>query len=131
MDRGTYEDYFRQGKEKRFVPTNHQVLPRITKYGKIPESRAGWQDNYMTRPEKNVVTPGVCTFVRLQDQHANATSCSSPIGDGLMCYFCFETQVAPSGVSTDQLLNSYGGVFYQEAVELTHLLLLNPCRWRK
>jgi hypothetical protein len=40
-----------------------------------------------------------------------------------MCNFCYEVQVIPEGVSYDGLLNSLGGIFYMEAVELTALLI--------
>jgi hypothetical protein len=40
-----------------------------------------------------------------------------------MCYLAFETQVFPSGTSSDKLRHSLGCIFYQEAVTITHLLV--------
>jgi hypothetical protein len=37
--------------------------------------------------------------------------------------FCFEVQVIPDGVAYDGLLNSQGGIFYQEAVGIVALLV--------
>jgi hypothetical protein len=118
----TAEQYLADGREMRFVPAHHQALPRITHHGKIPASRQGWTDNYLCRPKKDKTAPGVFTFMGLS-QRGNAVTCSSPIGDGLTCYFWYEVKVIPEGVSYDGFLNSFGGVFYQEAVELAALMI--------
>jgi hypothetical protein len=52
-----------------------------------------------------------------------AVSRANPIGDGLTCYFCYETKVIPEVVSHDGHLNSLGGIFYMGAVELAALLI--------
>jgi hypothetical protein len=106
----------------RFVPTHHQVLPHITYHGKIPESHQGWTDNYLCRPKKDKTAPGVYTFMHLR-QRGDAVTCARPIGDGLVCNFCFKVQVIPEGVSYDGFLHALGGVFYQAAVEIVALLI--------
>jgi hypothetical protein len=91
----------------------------------IPESRAAWQDNYMARPKDGFTVPGVCAFTQLEKEHQKVTSCSDFLGDGCMYYLAFETQVFPSGTSSDTLQHSLGSIFYQEAVTITitHLLV--------
>jgi hypothetical protein len=45
------------------------------------------------------------------------------LGDGCVCCFLFEVQVLPDCTSTVARNVSFGGIFYQEGVELTHLLI--------
>jgi hypothetical protein len=94
--------YLQEGREKRYMPTNHQGLPRITRRGMIPESRAGWVDNWMARPKNDVAILGAYTFAMLENESQKTTSCSSFVGDGCMCYLVCEAQVLPSGISTER-----------------------------
>jgi hypothetical protein len=118
----TAEKYLADGREMRFVPTHRQVLPHITYHGKIPESHQGWTDNYLCRPKKDKTAPGVYTFMHLH-QRGDAVTCARPIGDGLVCNFCFKVQVILEGVSYDGFSHALGGVFYQAAVEIVALLI--------
>jgi hypothetical protein len=90
----------------------------------IPESRGGWVGNYMARPKNDITVPGVRTFTiaMLDQEHQKVTSCSDFIGDGCMYYLVLEAQVLQTGISTDKLQHSLGGIFYQEALTITHLL---------
>jgi hypothetical protein len=106
------EQYVRDGRERRYVPTSYQVLPGISRHRSISESRGAWADNYMTRLESPVMVPGVCACAQLIKEHDRAGSCADFLGDGCL-----------SGVSTDSMERSYGGIFYQEAVRITHLLV--------
>jgi hypothetical protein len=58
----------------------------------------------------------------LDKEHQKVKSCSDFKGDGCMYYLAFETQVSPTGISTEQLQHSLDGILYQEAVTITHLL---------
>jgi hypothetical protein len=106
------EQYVRDGRERRYVPTSYQVLPGISRHRSISESRGAWADNYMTRLKGPVMVPGVCACAQLIKEHDRAGSCADFLGDGCL-----------SGVSTDSMERSYGGIFYQEAVRITHLLV--------
>jgi hypothetical protein len=117
------EQHVRDGRERRYVPTSYQVLPGITRRGSIPESRAGRTDNYMTRPKSPVVVPGVWTFTQLIKERDRAGSCADFLGDGCVCYLVVVVQVVPSGISTDAMEHSYGNIFCQEVVRITHLLV--------
>jgi hypothetical protein len=119
----TAATYLQECRGRRCVPTNHRALPGITARGMIPESRAGWVGDWMARPKRDVAIPGAYTFVSLENEHQKPTSCSDFIGDSCVNCLACETQVLPSGISTRQLHYSYGGIFYREAVSLTHLLI--------
>jgi hypothetical protein len=58
-----------------------------------------------------------------REQYLEVCAAADTLGDGCVYHLEFEVQVIPTCTSSDNKLNSYGGVFYQEGVEITHLLV--------
>jgi hypothetical protein len=69
------------------------------------------------------MTPGVYTYIDLDEDHYWLGSWSDPLGDCTGCYFVFETVVNPRATSSDKLEGSKGSVFCQEAVHISALLI--------
>jgi hypothetical protein len=116
----TAEQYLIEGRETRYVPVHSQTLPCIAEMcyrncKMLPESRAGWVDSYMCRTEAEKAIAGVYTFLQL-NQWQYAVTFLDSICDGNLYAFFVEVQVVPEGVASDSMRNSYGGIFYQEAV---------------
>jgi hypothetical protein len=63
---------------------------------------------------------GTYTFIKLEDWGSTATY-SDPFRDGNLYAYILEVQVLPDGLASDLMCYSLGGVFYQDAVEITHL----------
>jgi hypothetical protein len=64
---------------------------------------------------------GIYTFCQLEDW-GETTIYSDTLRDGNLYAYVLEVQVVPEGVATDLMAHSLGGIFYQEAVEITALL---------
>jgi hypothetical protein len=64
---------------------------------------------------------GCYTFCQLEGW-GKTTTFSDPFRDGNLCAYVVEVQVIPEGLATDLMAHSLGGIFYQEAVEITALL---------
>jgi hypothetical protein len=110
-----------QGWETRFVFVCPSVFPAIMEVGMVPDARDFWTDQFGFH-NNNFRVPGVYTYTSIDDFEKH-TQCWEVFGDGSAYFLAFQVLVNPTRSACDALGKCTGGVFFQEHVVITHIVM--------